>query len=167
MSKKEAKEYFKLLDVKFRCINGQNIKNYSPIFIPYEEFNIEKCIPLNSDYLVNKFYAVYQIHLGESWKRIEISFYFDKSIPPGESLDIEFEYKTISTNFNNIIFDFPSYVKNFNFKLDLGNGFMTDIAASIIGAGHIVKMSEKDISYYGWILPHSSISCSWNKLIQR
>ena len=160
----KIKEYLlKCLDVEFDCINGSNIIKYSPFFISYDEFDGVERMPKGSD--DNKLYAVYQLQQDEAQeKRIRISFYFNILIPPGESLGITLKYKSISKNFNIILFDFPSYTNGFNFELDFGDKFMTDIASSIFGRGYISRKSKNNFSYSGWILPHSSISCSWNKI---
>jgi len=153
----------KYLDVEFNCLRESNIINYPPFFISYEEFDGVERVPKDSD--DNKLYAVYQLQLDEAQeKRIRISFYFDILIPPGESLGITLKYKSISKNFNIIHLDFPSYTNGFNFELDFGDKFMTDIGLSILGRGHISRRSKNNLSYSGWILPHSSISCSWCKI---
>lgn len=134
-------------------------------FISSEDFDEIEGVPKKRDHdSKNEFYVVYSKTKDESEKDcLEVSFYYAKYLSPGESIGIELAYNTISKFFNILILDFTSYTQGFKFELELGDEFITDIAEQIIGKGHVDAMSNKQISYTGWIIPHSSFSCSWAK----
>jgi len=138
----------------------------SPIFIPVENFDHVEGIPIGAKYASNnEFYVVYERKIDESgMKKIEICYYFKMPIPPGESLGIELNYKTVSKNFDILILEFPSYTRGFNFEIDFGEKFLTSISSILNGNGYISDKSNKKLLYSGWIIPHSAISCSWNKM---
>lgn len=146
--------------------NRIKIENHK--YIRLKEFDadkgIPKAIPNKIIALLNKntFYIVYDLKSDESGKnRLIVGFYYDRFIKPGESLGIELTYKSLTKNFNIVSLGFSSYTLGFNFELDLGSEFKTDIAQNIIGKGHIAIKTENRLSYSGWIMPHSSFSYSW------
>ena len=112
----------------------------------------------------NSFYVVYDLNEDESRKnRFKVAFYYDRFLQPGESLGIELKYKSLTKNFNVVSLSFSSYTMGFNFELNLGTQFVTDISQNIIGKGHNIVKSKTQLSYSGWIMPHSSFSYSWSK----
>lgn len=143
------------------------IKYKNPIFINYDEFNYQDGIPLQPrESPEDKFYVVFRIFNDEAKiDNIQIGFFFNKLIQPQESLGIDLFYKSFAEDFDLLILDFPSYTQGFCFELELGEQFMTDIKEQIIGKGFISNLSAKNLSYSGWIMPHSSFACVWAKKV--
>ena len=157
-------------DVKFYYISdsssGSNRKKINKIeYIMHDKFNTQKGIPIDTKKEgTDKFYVVYKIEIDEFGKnRLDLGFYFDRFIEPEQSLGIELSCKDIFRNFQLLAFNFSSYTLGFDFELELGDIFKSDMSQQIIGKGHIVAKSKNHLSYSGWIMPHSSFSCSWTK----
>ena len=180
ISLENIEEYLKeTLDLEFVVTEESTVSSvpnkYNDEDIKYkllDDFNAEKGIPrgisnevLNKMKIANRdFYVVYDIKEDESGKnRLKIGFYYDRFIQPGETIGIKLKYESLTTNFNIVSLGFSSYTMGFDFELDLGTQFVTDISQNIIGKGSNVDKSKTHLSYSGWIMPHSSFSYSWSK----
>lgn len=106
-------------------------------------------------------YGIDDVSRIDGRKYLIIELYLNEKIPPGGSLGIEFSYQAIVPDFNISTFDFQSYTLGFCFLLDFGDMFKTDVGERIIGKGLLANKSEKGLTFAGWIMPHSAVSCAW------
>ena len=146
-------------------------KTLEPHYIHKEEFDNEIGLPKNSklidsDLTDPTLFLVFDI---DDYSRIDenkyliMDIYLTEKIPPSSGLGIEFSYDTIVKDFNISTFDFQSYTCGFSFSLECFDKFKTDVGERIIGKGFVSNKTDKSMTYSGWILPHSSLSCAWSR----
>lgn len=146
-------------------------KRLEPTYFHRKDFNDEIGLPKNSklidsDLTDPNLFLVFDI---DDYSRIDkkkyliMNIYLTEKIPPGSGLGIEFRYNAIVKDFNISTFDFQSYTCGFSFSLECFDKFKTDVGERIIGKGFVSNKTDKSMTYSGWILPHSSISCAWSR----
>ena len=79
-------------------------------------------------------------------------------------MDLYFEAKGIANDYDLWVYEFISYTKGFECKLDFDDEFDTMIEDVLIGVPNPTNKTDKKLWYKGWIMPHSSVSVSWRRL---
>lgn len=164
---KEVK--LKFYYTKLGCSGSYNAKRekLKPFLIKDIQFDKKTLTPIGVQPEDNpKLFLVYKIDepaRPDGMKYLVLQMFLNEKIPPGDSAAIEFTYGVIEENFNVVHHDFMTYTLSCCLHLNFDDEFRTDISEGIIGNGFISSISPNEITYSGWIMPHSSISIAWAK----
>ena len=154
---------------KLSCSGSYNAKRekLEPFPIKDIQFDKKTLTPIDVHPIKStKLFLVYKIDelaRPDGMKYLVLQMFLNEMIPPGDSAAIEFTYEVVEKNFNVLHSDFMTYTLSCCFNLHFDDNFKTDISQGIIGNGFISSISPNEISYSGWIMPHSSISIAWAK----